>query len=86
MFFSIGMVSTLLAIWSIQIKIIPNEKEKQQKTGANQMEFQNVSGLQFVKSFTIDYIKCVCPRSWVNRVYVQELRWEWVKKVSTKET
>jgi hypothetical protein len=30
--------------------------------------------LQFVKSFTIYYIKCVCPRIWVNKVYVQELR------------
>jgi hypothetical protein len=30
--------------------------------------------LQFVKSFTIYYVKCVCPRIWVNKVYVQELR------------
>jgi hypothetical protein len=42
MFFSIGMVSTLMAIWSIWIKIKPNEKAKQHKIGANQMEFQNV--------------------------------------------
>jgi hypothetical protein len=34
------------------------------------MEFQNVYVLQFVKSFTIYYIKCVCPRIWVNMVYV----------------
>jgi hypothetical protein len=40
MFFSIKAVSTLLAIWSIQIKIKPNEKEKQHKIGANWMEFQ----------------------------------------------
>jgi hypothetical protein len=38
------------------------------------MEFQNVYVLQFVISFTIYYIKCVCPRIWVSRVYVQELR------------
>jgi hypothetical protein len=40
MFFSIGVVSTLLAIWSIRIKIKANEKEKQHKIGANWMEFQ----------------------------------------------
>jgi hypothetical protein len=32
------------------------------------MEFQNVYVLQFVKSFTIYFIKCVCPRIWVSRV------------------
>jgi hypothetical protein len=42
--------------------------------------------LQFVKSIPIYYIKCVCPRIWVGKVYVQELRWESVKKVSTKNT
>jgi hypothetical protein len=40
MFFSIGMVSTLLAIWSIWIKIKPNKKAKQYKIGANWMEIQ----------------------------------------------
>jgi hypothetical protein len=40
MFIPIGAVSTLLAIWSICIKIKPNEKEKQHKIGANWMEFQ----------------------------------------------
>jgi hypothetical protein len=30
--------------------------------------------LQFVKSFTIYYIKYVCLRIWVSKVYVQELR------------
>jgi hypothetical protein len=40
MFFSIGTVSTLLAIWSIWIKIKPNKKEKQYKIGTNWMEFQ----------------------------------------------
>jgi lipid A disaccharide synthetase len=34
------------------------------------MEFQNVYVLQSVKSFTIYYIKYVCPRIWVNMVYV----------------
>jgi hypothetical protein len=81
MFFSIGTVSTLLAIWSMQIKIKPNEKAKQHKTGANRMEFQTGYVLQFVNSFTIYYIECVCPRIWVSMVYVQELRWELVKKV-----
>jgi hypothetical protein len=40
MFLSIGAVSTLLAIWSIWIKVKPNVKAKQYKTGANWMEFQ----------------------------------------------
>jgi hypothetical protein len=40
MFFSIGVVSTLLATWSIWIKIKPNEKVKHHKIGANWMEFQ----------------------------------------------
>jgi hypothetical protein len=63
------------------------QKAKEHKTGANQMEFQNVYYvLQYVKSFTFYYIKCVCPRIWVNRVYVQEFRWESVKKNSTKKT
>jgi hypothetical protein len=85
MVFLIGTLNTLLAIWSIWIKIKPNEKAKQHKIGANWMEFQNVYVLQFVKSFTIYYIKCVCPRIWITRVYVQELRWESLKKVSTKK-
>jgi hypothetical protein len=41
------------------------------------MEFQNVYVLQFVKSFTftVYYIKCVCPRIWVSKIYlIQELR------------
>jgi hypothetical protein len=42
--------------------------------------------LQFVKKITVYYIKCVCPRIWVSKVYVQELRWESMKKVSTKKT
>jgi hypothetical protein len=56
MFFSIIAVSTLLAISSISIKIKPNEKEKQYKTGAIQMEFQHANVLQFVNSFTIYYL------------------------------
>jgi uncharacterized protein YqeY len=40
MFFSIGTMNTQLAIWSICIKIKPNEKAKQHRTGANWMEFQ----------------------------------------------
>jgi hypothetical protein len=50
MFFSMGTVSTLLAIWSTWIKIKPNEKTKQHKTGANRMEFQNVYNTASVKS------------------------------------
>jgi hypothetical protein len=37
------------------------------------MEFQNGYVLQFVKSYTVYYIKCVCPRIWVSKIYVQEL-------------
>jgi hypothetical protein len=48
MFLSIGTVSTNSSIW---IKIKPNENAKQHKIGTNQMEFQNVYVLQFVKSF-----------------------------------
>jgi hypothetical protein len=40
MFSLIGALSTLLAIWSIWIKIKPNEKAKQHKIGENWMEFQ----------------------------------------------
>jgi hypothetical protein len=30
--------------------------------------------LQFIKSLTVSYIKCVCPKIWVSKVYVPELR------------
>jgi hypothetical protein len=86
MLFTIGTVSILLAIRSIRIKIKPNEKAKQHKIGANRIKFQNVYAQQFVKSFTIYYIKCICPRIWISKVYVQELRWLSMKKVSTKKT
>jgi hypothetical protein len=56
------------------IKIKPNEKAKKHKVGANLMGFQNMYILQFVKSSTMYYIKCVRPRIWISRVYVQELR------------
>jgi hypothetical protein len=90
MFFSIITMSTLLAIWSIWIKIKPNVKVNQQKTRENQIEFQNNCVLQFVKSFTAYYIKCVCPRIWVSIVYVKELRWEslkdfWTTKINYKK-
>jgi hypothetical protein len=49
------------------------------------MEFKNVYVLQFVKYFTIYYIKCVCLIIWINKVYIQELKWESMKKVSTKK-
>jgi hypothetical protein len=38
----------------------------------NGISTNNVLG--FVKSFTIYYIKCACPRIWMSKVYVQELR------------
>ena len=44
------------------------------------MELQIVYVLQFVKSFIIYYIICVCPRIWLSRVYVQKIRWKSVKK------
>jgi hypothetical protein len=84
MFFLIGAVSTLLAIWSIWIKIKPNEKTIQDWSKLNGIS--TIYVLQFVKSLTVYYIKCVCPRIWVNKVYVQELRWESTKKVLTKKT
>ena len=48
------------------------------------MEFQNVYVDNVVKSFTIYYIKCVCPRICVNGIYIQEFSWKSTKKVSTK--
>jgi hypothetical protein len=38
------------------------------------MEFQNVNVLQFVKSFTMYDLKCVCPRIWISGIYAQEFR------------
>jgi hypothetical protein len=38
------------------------------------METSTIYVLQLVKSFTIYYIKCVCPKIWDSKVYVQELR------------
>jgi hypothetical protein len=43
------------------------------KTTQNWSKLNGISTvyvLQFVKSFTIYYIKCVCPRIWVNKIYV----------------
>jgi hypothetical protein len=49
--------------------------KKQNNIELEQIEwnFNNLI-LQYVKSFTIYYIKCVCPRIWIIKVYVQELR------------
>ena len=41
--------------------------------------------LQFVKSFTIYYIKYVCLRIWVSKLYIQELRWESMEKSFNKK-
>jgi hypothetical protein len=71
------------------IHLIKNKTKWKSNTTQNWSKLNGISTiyvLQFVKSFTVYYIKCVCPRIWVSRVYVQELRWESVKKVSTKKT
>jgi hypothetical protein len=45
----------------------------------NNIELEKLNGistiyvLQFVKSFTIYYIKCVCPRIWVTRYMFKNL-------------
>jgi hypothetical protein len=62
-----------------KIKIEPNEKAKQHKIGANRMEFQNVYVLQFVKSFTLYDIKCVCPKfGWAGYMFknLDENKWK----------
>jgi hypothetical protein len=59
--------------------------KKQNNIELEQIEWNFNNVLQFVKSFTIYYIKCVCPRIWVSKLYVQELRLESMKKNSTKK-
>jgi hypothetical protein len=71
------------------IHLNKNKTKWKSKTRKNWSKLNGIStiyALQFVKSFTIYYIKCVCLRIWVSKVYVQELRWESIKKVSTKKT
>ena len=63
-------MSTLLAIWSIWLKIEPNEKIKQYKTRANWMELKNAHVWQIITSFTTYYINCVYLRVWISKVYV----------------
>jgi hypothetical protein len=86
MLFSIGTMSTFFAIWFTWIKIKPNENLKQHKTGVKLNAISTIYVLKFVKSFIIYYIKYVCLRIWVSKVYVQELKWESMKKVLTKNT
>jgi hypothetical protein len=66
-----------------------NETKWKSKTTQNWSKLNGISTiyvLQFIKSFTVYYIKCVYPRISVSKVYVEELRWESMKKVSTKKT
>jgi hypothetical protein len=59
------------------IHLNKNKTKCKSKTKQNWSKLNGISTiyvLQFVKSFTIYYIKCVYPRIWVSKVYVQELR------------
>jgi hypothetical protein len=59
------------------IHLTKNRTRCKSKTTQNWSKLKGISTiyvLQFVKSFTIYYIKCVCPRSWVTKVSIQELR------------
>jgi hypothetical protein len=45
--------------------------KKKNNTKLEQIEWNfNIYVLQFVKSFTDYYIKCICPRIWFSKVYV----------------
>jgi hypothetical protein len=66
-----------------------NKTEWKRKTTINWCKLNEISKCicpRICKKITIYYIKCVCPRIWVSRIYVQELRWESMKKVSIKKT
>jgi hypothetical protein len=83
MFFSIGE-----HIAGYLIHLNKTKSKWKSKTTQNWSKLNGISTiyvLQFVKSFTIYYTKCVCPRILVSKVYVQELKWESTKKVSTKK-
>jgi hypothetical protein len=49
-------------------------KSKKTQNWSKLNGISTIYALQFVKKFTIYYIKCVCPRIWFSKVYVQELR------------
>jgi hypothetical protein len=58
------------------IHLNKNKTKWKSKTTQNWSKLNGVSTIyvqQFVKSFIVYYIKCVCPRIWVSKVYVQEL-------------
>jgi hypothetical protein len=74
MFFSIGAVNTLLTLRSTGIKVKPNAKNKTTQNWSKLNGISTIYVLHFVKSFIVYYIKCVCPRIWVNKVYIEELR------------
>jgi hypothetical protein len=55
------------------IHLTKNKTKSKRKTTQNWSKLNGISTiyvLQFVKSFTVHYIKCVCPRIWVSKVYV----------------
>jgi hypothetical protein len=63
-------------IASYLIHLNKNKTKLKRNTLQNWSKLNGISTiyvLQFVKSFTIYYIKCVYPRIWVSKVYVQEL-------------
>jgi hypothetical protein len=71
------------------IHLNKNKTNWKSKTTQNWSKLNGISTifvLQNIKSFTIYYIKYICSRIWVSKVYVQELRWELMKKVSNKKT
>jgi energy-converting hydrogenase Eha subunit G len=60
-------------IASYLIHLNKNKTKRKSKTTQNWSKLNGISTiyvLLFVKSFTICYIKCVCPRIWVRKVYV----------------
>jgi hypothetical protein len=67
-------------------KNITKWKSKRTKHSSKLNGVSTIYVLQCVKSFIIYYIKCVCPRVSVSKVYVEELRWELVETVSSKKT
>jgi hypothetical protein len=55
------------------IHLNKNNTKSKSKTTQNYSKLNGNSTiyvLQFVKSFTIYFVKCVCPRIWVIKVYV----------------
>jgi hypothetical protein len=60
-------------IASYLIHLNKNKTKWKSKTTQNWSKLNGISTIyviQFVNSFTIFYIKCVCLRIWVNKIYV----------------